>query len=65
MRGASFGPPTHRLLRRAVAAGVAAYVPQTADVAEVAAAIRACLSGGGSFSSHTLNARCGTARRPA
>jgi DNA-binding NarL/FixJ family response regulator len=49
------GPATHRLLKRAVAAGVAAYVPRTAGVLEVAVAIRACLSGRGSFSSRSLN----------
>lgn len=51
-----FGPPTHRLLRRALAAGVLAYVPKTADEAHATAAIRTCLSGGASFSSDTLNA---------
>jgi DNA-binding NarL/FixJ family response regulator len=51
----AFGPPTRRLLRRAVAAGVAAYVPHTATAEQAAGAIRACLSGGGSFSSRTLS----------
>ena len=51
-----FGPAVPRLVRRAVAAGALAYVPKTADVAETAAALEACLSGGGSFSSDTLNA---------
>jgi DNA-binding NarL/FixJ family response regulator len=51
----AFGSPTHRLLRRAVAAGVAAYVPYTADSEQAAAAIQACLSGGGSFTSRTLS----------
>jgi DNA-binding NarL/FixJ family response regulator len=53
----AFGPPTRRLLRRAVAAGVAAYVPHTATAEQAADAIRACLSGGGSFSSRTLSPR--------
>jgi DNA-binding NarL/FixJ family response regulator len=50
------GATAHRLLERALAAGVAAYVARDAGVVEVAAAIRACLSGGGSYSAHTLNA---------
>lgn len=50
----AFGPPTRRLLRRAVAAGVSAYVPHTATPEQAADAIQACLSGGGSFSSRTL-----------
>jgi len=50
------GAATHRLLERALAAGVAAYVGREAGAVEVAAAIRACLSGGGSYSAHTLNA---------
>jgi DNA-binding NarL/FixJ family response regulator len=50
------GPMTHRLLKRAVSAGVAAYLPRSAGVPEVSAALRACLSGNGSFSAHTLNA---------
>jgi DNA-binding NarL/FixJ family response regulator len=50
------GPAVPRLVRRAVAAGALAYVPKTADVVEMAAALEACLSGGGSFSSDILNA---------
>jgi DNA-binding NarL/FixJ family response regulator len=50
------GPARHGLLERAVAAGVAAYVGRDSGVVEVAAAIRACLSGGVSYSAHTLNA---------
>ncbi|SNT54834.1 two-component system, NarL family, response regulator DesR [Asanoa hainanensis] len=50
------GAATHRLLERALTAGVAAYVSREAGAVEVAAAIRACLSGGGSYSAHTLNA---------
>jgi DNA-binding NarL/FixJ family response regulator len=51
-----FGPAVPRLVRRAVAAGALAYVAKTADVAKTAAALEACLSGGASFSSDTLNA---------
>ncbi|MEV0713456.1 response regulator transcription factor [Asanoa sp. NPDC050611] len=50
------GPARHALLERAMAAGVAAYVDRGAGVVEVAAAIRACLAGGVSYSAHTLNA---------
>ncbi|MDG4823929.1 response regulator transcription factor [Asanoa sp. WMMD1127] len=50
------GAATRRLLERALAAGVAAYVPRDAGVVEVAAAIRTCLSGGVSYSAETLNA---------
>lgn len=50
-----FGPSRASLLRRAVAAGVSAYVvASTADVARVAAAIRSCLAGHNSFSSSLL-----------
>lgn len=50
------GAATHRLLERALAAGVAAYVSREAGAVEVAVAIRACLSGRASYSAHTLNA---------
>ncbi|GAA1863071.1 response regulator [Asanoa iriomotensis] len=50
------GPARHGLLERAVTAGVAAYVARDAGVVELAAAIRTCLSGGLSYSAHTLNA---------
>jgi DNA-binding NarL/FixJ family response regulator len=50
-----FGPSRASLLRRAVAAGISAYVvAATADVARVAAAIRSCLAGHNSFSSRLL-----------
>jgi DNA-binding NarL/FixJ family response regulator len=51
-----FGPAGPRLLRRAVAAGIVAYVPETADAAQAATAIHACLAGGASFSSRSLSA---------
>ena len=50
-----FGPSRTSLLRGAVAAGISAYVvAATADVSRVAAAIRCCLDGHNSFSSHLL-----------
>ncbi|MEV4538570.1 response regulator transcription factor [Asanoa sp. NPDC049518] len=58
------GTPTHRLLERALTAGVAAYVSREAGAVEVAAAIRACLSGGGSYSAHSLNAALRQHRAP-
>jgi two-component system response regulator DesR len=51
-----FGPATARPLRRAVDAGILAYVPNTADAAQAAATIRMAMAGRASFSSRTLSA---------
>lgn len=51
-----FGPATHRLLHRAVSAGISGYVPATSGAAQAAAAIRTCLAGRDSFSSRTIAA---------
>jgi DNA-binding NarL/FixJ family response regulator len=48
-----FGPAHGPRLLRAITAGVCAYVP-TADVSQIAAAIRSCLNGLDSFSSRSL-----------
>jgi DNA-binding NarL/FixJ family response regulator len=51
-----FGPSRASSVRRAVAAGVSAYiVAATADVPRVAATIRSCLAGHNSFSSRLLS----------
>jgi DNA-binding NarL/FixJ family response regulator len=49
-----FGPSHDRLLLRAVTAGISAYVPDTAGLAQIAAAIRSSLAGQASFSSRSL-----------
>jgi DNA-binding NarL/FixJ family response regulator len=51
-----FGPASPRLLRRAVAAGIVVYVPNTAGAVQAATAIQTCLTGRASFSSRSLSA---------
>ncbi|MFB9234537.1 LuxR C-terminal-related transcriptional regulator [Plantactinospora siamensis] len=49
-----FSPPDTRLLRRAVSAGITTHVTPPVEVAEAAAAIGVCLSGGASFGTRSL-----------
>jgi DNA-binding NarL/FixJ family response regulator len=56
-----FGPTRGPMLRRAIAAGVCAYVP-VADVGRTADAIRSCLDGLTSFSSRSLTGALRTDR---
>lgn len=54
LRVVLFGSATDRLLRRAVTAGVSAYLPRTAGVGQTVDAIRDCLAGRASFPSRSL-----------
>ena len=54
LRVVLFGSATDRLLQRAVAAGVSAYLPRTAGVEQTADAIRDSLAGRASFPSRSL-----------
>lgn len=54
LRVVLFGSATDRLLRRALTAGVSAYLPHTAGVGQAADAIRDCLAGRASFPSRSL-----------
>jgi DNA-binding NarL/FixJ family response regulator len=57
-----FGPAPGRQLRRALAAGVCAYVPEPVEIGPTIAAIRNGLTGRGSFSSRSLTNALRSAR---